>query len=236
MSGRSECDHRQVRVTTVESRWDDEYRKGRYEGEPPVAFVRDIIDAARVHRPPTDVGLYVGCGNGRNFVPLLDAGLDLVGIDVSRSAVEQLSARLPGRTAQLIHGDISVLPQGSTFGTVIGIQVFQHGTESEAHAHVRAAIDLAAPGGLFCVRVNAVGTVIEHAHTVLTEGHGSGLTIRYDEGPKRDLAIHFFARDELERLTDRLVPILPLRISRTLRQRPSTGHWDQWEGIWQLPR
>lgn len=129
-----------------------------------------------------------------------------------------------------------MLPRGSTFGTVIGIQVFQHGTESEAHAHVRAAIDRVAPGGLFCLRVNAVGTEIEHAHTVLTGSARAGLTIRYDEGPKRDLAVHFFASDEIERLTDRLVPILPLRVHRTVRKKPSAGHWDQWEGIWQLPR
>jgi hypothetical protein len=225
-----------MRAATVESRWDDEYRGGRYEGEPPIVFVQDIIDAARIHRPPTDVGLYIGCGNGRNYVPLVEAGLDLVGIDVSRSAVEQLSARLPDRTSRLIHGDVSALPEGSTFGTVIGIQVFQHGTESEAQAHVRAAIDLVVPGGLFCVRANAVGTEIEYAHTVLTRSTGFGLTIRYDEGPKRDLVIHFFARDEIERLADHLVPILPLRIHRTLRQKPSDGHWDQWEGIWQMPR
>jgi SAM-dependent methyltransferase len=224
-----------MRAATVESRWDDEYRAGRYVGEPPVAFVQDIVDAARIYRPPINVGLYIGCGNGRNYAPLVEAGLDLVGIDVSRSAVEQLSTRLPDRASRLVHGGVSALPPGSTFGTVIGIQVFQHGTESEAQAHVRAAIDLVMPGGLFCVRVNAVGTEIDHRHTVLTESRGSGLTIRYDDGPKRDLAVHFFARDEIERLTDRLLPILPLRIRRTLRQQPSAGHWDQWEGIWQMP-
>lgn len=225
-----------MRATSVESRWDDEYREGRYEGESPVAFVQDIVDAARIHRPPTDVGLYIGCGNGRNYVPLVEAGLDLIGIDVSRRAVEQLSARLPDRASRLIHGGVSALPPGSTFGTVIGIQVFQHGTESEAYAHVRAAIDLVVLGGLFCVRVNAVGTEIEYAHTVLPGDTGSGLTIRYDDGPKRDLAVHFFARDEIERLTDRLVPVLPPRLHRTLRETPSAGHWDQWEGIWRMPR
>jgi len=220
---------------TVEARWDDEYRAGRYGEEPPVAFVRDIVEAARAHRPPTDVGLYIGCGNGRNYVPLVDAGLDLIGLDVSRTAIDQLSLRLPHRKARLIHGDVSALPRGSTFGTVIGIQVFQHGTESEAQRHVRAALGLVMPGGLFCVRVNAVGTEIEYAHTVIARRAGSGLTIRYDEGPKQGLAIHFFDHDEIARLTAGLVPILPLRIQRTLRQEPSAGHWDQWEGIWQIP-
>jgi SAM-dependent methyltransferase len=225
-----------MHAATVASRWDDEYRGGRYQGESPVSFVHDIIEAVRIHRPPNEVGLYIGCGNGRNYVPLVEAGLDLVGIDISRSAVEQLSARLPHRRSRLIHGDVTALPDGSTFGTVIGIQVFQHGMEEEARAHVRAAIDLVAPGGLFCVRVNAVGTQIEYAHTVLATSPTSGVTIRYDEGPKRDVPIHFFAREEIEQLTDGLLPILRPRIQRTLRQKPSAGHWDQWEGIWQMPR
>ena len=41
-------------------------------------------------------GLYVGCGNGRNLLPLLDAGLDLTGLDISRQAIAQL--RAGGRT------------------------------------------------------------------------------------------------------------------------------------------
>jgi SAM-dependent methyltransferase len=143
------------------ARWDDEYRAGRYVGEPPVAFVADIVDAVQAHRPPDDVGLYIGCGNGRNYIPLIEAGLDLIGIDVSQVAVEQLATRLPQRASRLIHGDLAALPEGQTFGSVIAIQVFQHGTREETHSHVRRAIRRLAPGGLFCVRVNAVSTDIE---------------------------------------------------------------------------
>lgn len=220
----------------ADSRWDAEYHAGRYAREEPVAFVQDIIEATRRHPPPTEVGLYIGCGNGRNYVPLVGAGLDLVGLDISRAAIEQLSRRMPERRSRLVRGDLSALPHGSAFGIVVGIQVFQHGTESEAQSHIRAAVELLVPGGLFCVRVNAVGTEIEYRHTVLTDSIGCGLTIRYDDGPKRNLAIHFFAREEIERLTDGLEPISPLRIQRTHRQKPSAEHWDQWEGIWQLPR
>jgi len=62
--------------------WDAEYAAGRYAGDPPVAFVRDIVDAARERGLRR--GLYVGCGNGRNLLPLLDAGLDLTGLDIPR--------------------------------------------------------------------------------------------------------------------------------------------------------
>ena len=42
----------------------------RYTGEPPVAFIRDILAAAR-EAGVTD-GLYIGCGNGRDYLPLFD--------------------------------------------------------------------------------------------------------------------------------------------------------------------
>jgi hypothetical protein len=71
------------------------------------------------------------------------------------------------------------------FGTVIGIQVFQHGTEPEAHAHVRAAISLLLPDGLLCIRVNAVGTEIEHRHKIIVANDQGGFTVIYDDGRRR---------------------------------------------------
>jgi hypothetical protein len=52
--------------------WDAEYAAGRYDDEPPVAFVNDIIMAAK--RIGVDHGVYIGCGNGRSYVPLTAAG------------------------------------------------------------------------------------------------------------------------------------------------------------------
>ena len=58
----------------VASRWDSEYRAGRYVAERPLPFVDQILSTLRA-RPGAmaGVGLYVGCGNGRNYVPLVDA-------------------------------------------------------------------------------------------------------------------------------------------------------------------
>ena len=66
----------------VSRSWDDEYRRGRYRAEPPIPFARRIVDVLR-DRPEIigGKGLYVGCGNGRNYVPLVDAGLDVIGLD-----------------------------------------------------------------------------------------------------------------------------------------------------------
>jgi SAM-dependent methyltransferase len=108
---------------SVASAWEAEYCAGRYRSEPPVAFTGDILAAARASRLTR--GLYIGCGNGRNYLPLVAGGLDLTGLDISATALAQLAARRPGRRLDLICGDLSALPSARTYPLVIGIQVFQ---------------------------------------------------------------------------------------------------------------
>jgi SAM-dependent methyltransferase len=210
--------------------WDKEYAGGRYRDEPPVAFVTDILAAAR--RACLTSGLYIGCGNGRNYEPLVRGGLDLTGLDISDVALRQLSARMPERRGSLVRGDLSALPQGTRYGVVIGIQVFQHGHAEAAHAHLAAARARVAPGGLMAVRVNAAGTDIAFAHRV-TGRNDDGVTIRYLDGPKAGLEIHFFGEAELRGLfAIGFEPVLALRAQVTRRQPPEAGQWTQWEGIW----
>jgi SAM-dependent methyltransferase len=214
--------------------WDAEYVSGRYQDEPPVGFARDIIDAARSRNLRR--GLYIGCGNGRNFIPMAAAGLDLVGLDISAPAVAQLRQRRPA-AAGLIAGDLGAVAPSARFELVIGIQVFQHGDRDQAHRHLSGAAAHVAPGGLLCVRVNATGTDIRHRHErTETAGDGS-FTIRYRSGPKAGLHIHFFTSAELRGLTaDGFTAVLPLRLDRTPHAPPGHGQWSQWEAIWQRRR
>jgi len=94
--------------TRAAAAWDAEYASGRYRGEPPVAFARDIIDAARSRNLRR--GPYIGCGNGRNFIPMSEAGLDLVGLDISAQAVAQLRQRRPAAAGLIVGGLGAVAP------------------------------------------------------------------------------------------------------------------------------
>jgi SAM-dependent methyltransferase len=215
--------------------WDAEYRAGRYADDAPLPFVGRIVETLRADPSAwTGAGLYVGCGNGRNYLPLLDAGLDLLGLDVSREAIAQLVERRSSAASRVRCADFQTFrPPPAGFDYLIAIQVFQHGDEADIGRHFSKVAALLRPGGLFFLRVNSASTQIYHAHTVVEENAAGGLTTRYDDGPKRGLLIHFFSHAELfERLTPAFVSVTAPREDVTQREPPKTGTWAQWETIW----
>ncbi|MFB8000365.1 class I SAM-dependent methyltransferase [Streptomyces sp. NPDC056002] len=220
--------------TRAMTSWDTEYRTGRYDGAPRVEFVEDIVSAA-ASLPESPRGLYVGCGNGRNYLPLRAAGLRLTRLDISRVALEGLAQRAPESANDLFHGSVFDLPEGDPYDLVVGIQVFQHGNRATAHAHVEAALERVARGGLFCVRVNAVGTDLYPEHEVTERHADGGLTVHYLSGSKSGLDIHFFSHAELESLvpTATFRRVVGPRIHQTHRTPPAPGQWSQWEVIYE---
>lgn len=212
--------------------WDAEYASGRYEGEPPVGLVDDIVAVAK--NAGTDSGLYIGCGNGRNYIPLTEAGLDLIGLDISATAISQLTRQLPGQRDQLITGDLAALPAGRRFPLVVAIQVMQHGTRAQTHNLLADALAVVAPGGLFAIRVNAVGTDVHHRHEVTERDTDGSFSVRYTEGPKTGMTVHFWAARELESAVAEagFAPVMSLRPQATWRAERAAGLWLQWEGIY----
>ncbi len=224
---------KQLDQVLVSSRWDAEYRNGRYANEPPVPFVDRILATLNASSLPESTGLYVGCGNGRNYVPLVNSGLQLYGLDLSSESLRQLATREPALSSRLIRADFREFHSRRRFGYLVAIQVFQHGTCADVATYFERVKDLLVPGGLFFLRVNATSTQIRRPHTVIEQNDFGGMTIRYEAGPKEGLPIHFYTSDELIRLTRDYFDVVEEPCEDvTLRTPPETGSWVQWEGIW----
>jgi SAM-dependent methyltransferase len=209
--------------------WDAQYSDGRYVGDPPEPFVAEILTAA--DRLGLSRGLYVGCGNGRNILHLIDEGLDLRGIDISHEAIRQLRAARPELSARFSVGAIDSLASAETFQIVVGIQVFMFGTREQAHRHLNEAKRRVEPGGLLCLRANAVGTDVWPSHHV-SERHDDGsFTVVYESGPKAGLSVHFFSRVELEDLFVGWEPVFGPEVDSRKRN-TGPGQWSQFEAIW----
>ena len=217
----------------VSARWDAEYRKGRYGEDPPLPFADEILATLRADSLAESMGLYVGCGNGRNYLPLVRSGLRLYGLDLSAEALRQLAIRDRARSTRLICADFRTFVSQRRFGYLIALQVFQHGVAADVARYFSGVRSLLSPGGLFFLRVNATSTQITQPHTVIERNDHGGFTILYDAGPKQGLSVHFYSRDELLALTrDDFAVVAGPREDVTVRTPPGTGHWVQWEATW----
>lgn len=214
-------------------RWNQEYLAGKYKDEGSIPFVGEILMRLETDNRLDSKGLYVGCGNGRNYIPLIDAGLSLDGLDISQAALRQIETKRPSNPNKLVCTDFLSYTSPHLPDYIISIQVFQHGRQAEIAKYFEKTARLLKAGGLFFLRVNSTSTQIFHKHTVTEISPEDGKTIEYIDGPKTGMNIHFYTRTELEHLTaDFFEPVSELTEAVIERNPPHSGRWVQWEGIW----
>ncbi len=213
----------------VSQRWDEEYERGRYENEPPTKFVGTIMQTLDSLEKSNGSGLYVGCGNGRNYVPLIAHGLDIFGIDISAAAIDRLKQRATESANRLECVGFLDFNSALLFDYIIAIQVFQHGTWDEISKYFAKTSGLLKSDGLLFLSVNSVSTDIYHKHTIVEETSFDGKTVLYTEGPKKDINIHFYSRQELDVLSKEFEYVILPYENKTIRTIPGAGTWSQWE-------
>lgn len=216
----------------ISKSWDREYAAGRYDGEGPSEFARGIPETIRKEMDlGIAKGLYIGCGNGRNYIPLSDAGLRITGIDVSQVAVDKISQKAPRYSSNVMCKSFEDYMPKRLFDFVIAIQVFQHGAQKDIDANFDKVARMIKPGGLFFFSVNSSSTDIYHRHSVIERGHSGSITIQYSEGPKKGLHIHFFSRKEIDDHFRGWEYVEGPHERTTMRSSPEKGRWAQWEAV-----
>lgn len=215
--------------------WDNRYRhENPYEGKPPVPFVNAIIQ--ELGEDGRDkIGLYVGCGNGRNYVPLLEAGLRLHGVDSSEVGITQLIERCPAAQGKVFVGDFERQASARVFDYIVAIQVFQHGDEHRIKKYFANASDALKPEGRLFMWLNSASTKPGHTSHEVDRNELGGFTIAYDSGPKTGVNTHFYTLEELYDIATKFnfeVIRTPVEVIQQ-RVTPEPGDFLQWETIWQ---
>lgn len=201
---------------------------GKYDQEGPVPFVDDIIAVLSKEGLHEGVGFYPGCGNGRNLVPLLDAGLNIHANDISDVAIRQLQARRSDVKVEV--GDFMSHTATMPYDYLLSIQLFQHVNEHGPGLLFDKVNELLRPKGLFALRVNATRTQVLEDHSAVDHSPGGGFTIQYQSGPKDGQYIHFYTAEEIHALTrESFDVVMPLR--EVFMPRDDGTYWAQWETI-----
>jgi SAM-dependent methyltransferase len=131
--------------------WDAAYRNEIFAGPPPWNIgdaqpeIVALIDAGKLTSPVLDVG----CGVGDASLELAARGYDVVGIDLSATAIAAATKTAAGRgleTATFIQGDVTDLGDEARYNSVLDCTLF-HSLPLEARDQYLRGIHRAATPG-----------------------------------------------------------------------------------------
>ncbi|WDM44929.1 class I SAM-dependent methyltransferase [Microbacterium luteolum] len=136
-------------------RWDWEYTIHNGPPRPSLPIVDRVLEIAH----PGERILYVGIGDGRNFLPLIAAGLDVVGCELSRVAMDRLTAEHPGVANRAFLGSFEdVFSDQEHFDGVVISRVLVHGDLGRTAAQLNRVRDMLRAGGFVATQWTAAGT------------------------------------------------------------------------------
>jgi cyclopropane fatty-acyl-phospholipid synthase-like methyltransferase len=220
-----------MHTSQTEKNWDAVYNSGtKYLAEPPLSFVDNIIEQINLHHLSGQKGLYIGCGNGRNYIPLTNTGLHIIGLDISQIALNEIVEKEPKLAEHLVHSDFLSYKSKHMFDYVIAIQVFQHGRWKEVVKLFKKVETHLNTGGLFCLRVRYVDMPLKNTHQIIEHTPYGGFTAHFTEGQKTNLDIHSFSVEEISFLThEQFTPVISPHNVTTKKKGSIPTHI---EGIW----
>lgn len=131
--------------------WDAAYRNEIFAGPPPWNIgdaqpeIVALIDAGKLTSPILDVG----CGVGDNSLELASRGYDVVGIDLSQTAIAAAKKAADERglgSVTFIQGDVTKLGDDATFHSILDCTLF-HSLPLEVRDEYLRGIHRAAAAG-----------------------------------------------------------------------------------------
>lgn len=174
--------------------WELAWKEGRWqELSPPLPAVKEFSDYLKTLNARNVLDL--GCGAGRHAIFLAREGFNVVGFDVSETALGELEGRrraadLGGVT--LVKHEMQELPFiDEYFDAIVSTNVLHHGTSAEIRRTLSEIHRI--------MRKSAVGFIITLSKNDFRYGSGIRLeqdTYRFTDGDEKGIVHHFFSKEE----------------------------------------
>jgi SAM-dependent methyltransferase len=161
-------------TVVTDSSWSNPATVAGFEQSPPNAALIELAEHERQRVGPLTV-LDIGCGAGRNAVPLARLGCRVFGIDLSRPMLEAAIARvhrdLPAGSLHVARARMDALPVADhAFNFVVAHGIWNlAGSSAEFRRAVRGAARAAQPGAVLFVFTFSRHTLREDAQPVAGE-------------------------------------------------------------------
>ncbi|TMI27420.1 class I SAM-dependent methyltransferase [Candidatus Bathyarchaeota archaeon] len=176
--------------------WELAWKEGRWqELSPPLPTVKEFSDYLKTVNARNVLDL--GCGAGRHAIFLAREGFNVVGLDVSETALGELEARRKAAgigNVTLVKHEMQELPFiDDYFDAIVSTNVLHHGTTTEIRGILTEVHRI--------MRKNGVGFIITLSKNDFRYGNGTRLeqdTFQFTEGDERGIVHHFFTEKELK--------------------------------------
>jgi SAM-dependent methyltransferase len=180
------------------------------------AWIDSLLKLGATHGLRGDTVLDVGCGTGKGFLPLLELGWKVTGVDISPSMAELARAKA-GPAVRIEVADMRDLPRYSAFDLVICLDDAINYLHSEAElegALAGMAANLA-PDGVLIFDSNTLTTYRTFfAERVVVEARGRRLIWQGQTGGHAEPGQISEAVFEVEALVPGTGPVVPPEVHR----------------------
>jgi len=148
--------------------------------------------------------LDIGCGEGRFLIPMLQDGLNVIGMDIADERIKKAQANLE-RARNTLKGKVDLLVGDSkklnfpneSFSYVFAKGSIHHNTWEGVQQSFKEAVRVLKPGGFFLFQGRSIkDSVLTRAEPIPDVGH----TAIDKDGWKAGMIQHYFTKEELEQL------------------------------------
>jgi len=218
---------KKTQESQIITNWDASYSQGKYAGLGMAPTVEKFYDNFLKGSDIKTIG-FVGCGNGRNLIPLAKMGFKTSGVDLSDVALKQLKSRIASEnlTTALARKSFYNLPwEDGSMDCVNANNSLQHNDWTGAQKSFKEISRCVKKSGLIFVSVRSSKRNMPKEKQIIKD---QGITFIPTNplNQKFGIMIHHYTLEELEKLA--IISGLQILSKEEIKKPPKANKKERW--------